>query len=115
MIIIICRTQLAEWRASKGIGVKKVPAPVPADTQPEIEVLQHTTREPVKSFWAAIAEDDEQELFRDTVDKTLKECLHSIKEVRCLLAMVMMKQTLECSSITVIQAIQNHLKYNHLC
>ncbi|KAJ6659231.1 hypothetical protein lerEdw1_019277 [Lerista edwardsae] len=74
------RTQLAEWRASKGIGVKKVPAPVSADTQPEIEVLQHTTRESVKSFWAAIAEEDEQGLFRDTVDKTLKECLHSIKE-----------------------------------
>ncbi|XP_066495748.1 cytoskeleton-associated protein 2 isoform X2 [Tiliqua scincoides] len=74
------RAQLAEWKVSKGKGVKKVPAPISADTQPEIEAQQQTVKEPVKSFWAAIAEEDEQGLFKDTVDKTLKECLHSIKE-----------------------------------
>ncbi|XP_053141040.1 cytoskeleton-associated protein 2 [Hemicordylus capensis] len=61
------RSQLAEWQACKGKGAKKVPAPLSADSQP--------VKEPVESFWAAIAEEDEQELFSNAVNKTLKKCL----------------------------------------
>lgn len=82
----ICRAQLAEWRASKGKG-GKMPVTVSADSQSKTAKLKQTVvKEPVKSFWAAIAEEDEQGLFRDTVDKTLRECLHSIKEVRYLIS-----------------------------
>ncbi|XP_062981560.1 cytoskeleton-associated protein 2 [Elgaria multicarinata webbii] len=68
------RTQLAEWRASKGI--KKVPAPISAET----ETPQQTVKEPVESFWAAIAEEDEQRLVSDRVNKTLTECLSLIEK-----------------------------------
>ncbi|XP_042303057.1 cytoskeleton-associated protein 2 isoform X2 [Sceloporus undulatus] len=71
------RTQLAEWQSRKGI--KKPPAPVFAVTQTEIETVGQTVKEPAKSFWAAIAEEDEQGIVSDGVNKTLAECLSLIE------------------------------------
>ncbi|KAH0621919.1 hypothetical protein JD844_023667, partial [Phrynosoma platyrhinos] len=72
------RSQLAEWQSWK--GVKKPPAPISANTQPEIETIGQTAKEPAKSFWAAIAEEDEQGLFSDGVNNTLAECLSLIEK-----------------------------------
>nr|XP_056712861.1 cytoskeleton-associated protein 2 [Euleptes europaea] len=69
------RCQLAEWQASKGKALKK-PPPLPTDARPVIEA-QQTVRE---SFWAAIVEEDEQQLFSDNVNKTLTECLYLIEK-----------------------------------
>uniref|UniRef100_A0A8D2JDV1 Cytoskeleton associated protein 2 n=1 Tax=Varanus komodoensis TaxID=61221 RepID=A0A8D2JDV1_VARKO len=77
------RIQLSEWQRSKGI--KKPPAPMYVDTQPETETPQQTVKEPIESFWAAIAEEDEQGLVSDKVNKTLEECLSLIEKVRHLL------------------------------
>ncbi|XP_060089192.1 cytoskeleton-associated protein 2 [Heteronotia binoei] len=71
------RSQLAEWQASKGKVLKKPPAPLPTDAQCAAEAEQ-TIKEPTEFFWAAIAEEDEQQLFRDRVNKTLMECLSLI-------------------------------------
>ncbi|XP_054838567.1 cytoskeleton-associated protein 2 [Eublepharis macularius] len=73
------RTQLAEWQASKGKVLKKPHAPLQTDARHTIEP-QQTVKEPVESFWAAIAEEDEQQLFSDTVNKTLTECLCLIEK-----------------------------------
>ncbi|XP_044300279.1 cytoskeleton-associated protein 2 [Varanus komodoensis] len=72
------RIQLSEWQRSKGI--KKPPAPMYVDTQPETETPQQTVKEPIESFWAAIAEEDEQGLVSDKVNKTLEECLSLIEK-----------------------------------
>ncbi|XP_015284535.1 PREDICTED: cytoskeleton-associated protein 2 [Gekko japonicus] len=73
------RSQLAAWQASKGKVLKKPPAPLPTDARPAIEEEEdQTEKEPPESFWAAIAEEDEQQLFSDTVNKTLTECLSLI-------------------------------------
>ncbi|XP_077168354.1 cytoskeleton-associated protein 2 [Paroedura picta] len=67
------RSQLAEWQASKGKVQKKPAAPLPKDARPAIEAEQ-SIKEPAESFWAAIAEEDEQHLLSDMVNKTLTEC-----------------------------------------
>ncbi|XP_060642770.2 cytoskeleton-associated protein 2 isoform X2 [Anolis sagrei] len=67
------RSQLAEWRVQKGI--KKPSAPISADTQPKTETAEQIVQEPTKSFWATIAEEDEQGLITDKANKTLAECL----------------------------------------
>uniref|UniRef100_A0A6J0T9N4 Cytoskeleton-associated protein 2 n=1 Tax=Pogona vitticeps TaxID=103695 RepID=A0A6J0T9N4_9SAUR len=72
------RSQVAERRASKMI--KKPPASVSADRRPETETLQQNTNKRVESFWAAIAEEDEQSLVNDGVKKTLAECLSLIEK-----------------------------------
>uniref|UniRef100_A0A8D2JJC0 Cytoskeleton associated protein 2 n=1 Tax=Varanus komodoensis TaxID=61221 RepID=A0A8D2JJC0_VARKO len=61
-------------------GIKKPPAPMYVDTQPETETPQQTVKEPIESFWAAIAEEDEQGLVSDKVNKTLEECLSLIEK-----------------------------------
>ncbi|XP_048355444.1 cytoskeleton-associated protein 2 [Sphaerodactylus townsendi] len=73
------RCQLAEWQTSKRKALKKPPTPLSTDARPATEV-QQTVKETVESFWAAIAEEDEQQLFSDTVNKTLTECLFFIEK-----------------------------------
>uniref|UniRef100_A0A8C8SF33 Cytoskeleton associated protein 2 n=1 Tax=Pelusios castaneus TaxID=367368 RepID=A0A8C8SF33_9SAUR len=66
------RIRLAEWKVTKG-KVMKRPCPT------ALQVVQHereTPKEPVESFWATIAEEDEQGLFSENVNKTLVEYLH---------------------------------------
>ncbi|KAJ7341510.1 hypothetical protein JRQ81_005696 [Phrynocephalus forsythii] len=72
------RTQVGEWRASKGI--KKPPASRSAERQPDTKTLQQNVNERAESFWTAIAEEDEQSLVNDGVKKTLAECLSLIEK-----------------------------------
>ncbi|XP_014429992.2 cytoskeleton-associated protein 2 isoform X1 [Pelodiscus sinensis] len=69
------RIRLAEWKADKGKVIKRPQCTVLQVAQPETQTSQ-TEKEPVKSFWATIAEEDEQGLFSENVNKTLAECLH---------------------------------------
>uniref|UniRef100_A0A8D2JF42 Cytoskeleton associated protein 2 n=1 Tax=Varanus komodoensis TaxID=61221 RepID=A0A8D2JF42_VARKO len=45
-----------------------------------VSTPQQTVKEPIESFWAAIAEEDEQGLVSDKVNKTLEECLSLIEK-----------------------------------
>lgn len=51
-------------------------------TQPELE---GQNEKPVGSFWTTMAEEDEQRLFTERVNKTFSECLHLINEVEELM------------------------------
>uniref|UniRef100_A0A8D0GB31 Cytoskeleton-associated protein 2 C-terminal domain-containing protein n=1 Tax=Sphenodon punctatus TaxID=8508 RepID=A0A8D0GB31_SPHPU len=46
----------------------------------EREALQETPEELVDSFWATIAEEDEQGLYSGTINKALAECLQLIEK-----------------------------------
>uniref|UniRef100_A0A2D4K950 Cytoskeleton-associated protein 2 C-terminal domain-containing protein n=1 Tax=Micrurus paraensis TaxID=1970185 RepID=A0A2D4K950_9SAUR len=72
------RLQLTEWQASK--GTKKEHNTVPVNNQPKKATCQQTVKEPAKSFWATIVEEDEQGLLRDKVNKTLAECVDLIEK-----------------------------------
>ncbi|XP_032998648.1 LOW QUALITY PROTEIN: cytoskeleton-associated protein 2 [Lacerta agilis] len=72
------RTRLAERPPLTGL--KKLPPPVSVDTLPERESFHQAMKEPVECFWSALAEEDEQGLLSDSVNKTLVECLHLIEE-----------------------------------
>ncbi|XP_074843336.1 cytoskeleton-associated protein 2 [Carettochelys insculpta] len=69
------RIRLAEWKAAKGKVTKRPPTTVLQVVQSESRI-SHTPKEPAESFWATIAEEDEQGLFSENVNKTLAECLH---------------------------------------
>ncbi|XP_032068588.1 cytoskeleton-associated protein 2 [Thamnophis elegans] len=71
------RVQLAEWQASKGI--KKAHNTIPAKSQPKT-TSQQTIKEPAECFWASLAEEDEQNLLSDKINKTLAECLNLIEK-----------------------------------
>uniref|UniRef100_A0A8D2JH76 Cytoskeleton associated protein 2 n=1 Tax=Varanus komodoensis TaxID=61221 RepID=A0A8D2JH76_VARKO len=60
--------------ASKSVDNRKSILANPAETP------QQTVKEPIESFWAAIAEEDEQGLVSDKVNKTLEECLSLIEK-----------------------------------
>ncbi|XP_028577932.2 cytoskeleton-associated protein 2 [Podarcis muralis] len=72
------RTRPAERPPLKGL--KKLPPPISVYTLPERESFHQTIKEPVESFWSALADEDEQGLLSDSVNKTLVECLHLIEE-----------------------------------
>uniref|UniRef100_A0A8D0BEI3 Cytoskeleton associated protein 2 n=1 Tax=Salvator merianae TaxID=96440 RepID=A0A8D0BEI3_SALMN len=72
------RAQPTKWQALQ--GKKKLPAPLSDDTQCKRDSLLQTIKEPVKSFWTAMAEEDDQRLFSDSVNKTLAECLTLIEK-----------------------------------
>ncbi|CAK6442895.1 unnamed protein product [Pipistrellus nathusii] len=69
------KARLSEWRASKGKMLKRPPSSV--ITQPESE---GQNEKPVGSFWTTMAEEDEQRLFTEKVNKTFSECLNLINE-----------------------------------
>lgn len=69
------RARLSEWRASKGRVLRRPPTSVV--TQPEPERQNET---PVRSFWTTMAEEDEQRLFTDKVNRTFSECLNLINK-----------------------------------
>ncbi|KAM9172141.1 cytoskeleton-associated protein 2 isoform 2-T2 [Pangshura tecta] len=69
------RICLAEWKATKGKGTKR-PSTVLQVAQPERQTSQEAPKEPVESFWVTIAEEDEQRLFSENVNKSLAEYLH---------------------------------------
>ncbi|XP_058526806.1 cytoskeleton-associated protein 2-like [Ochotona princeps] len=67
------KSRLSEWKAAKE-RVQKRP-PNPGVKQPEPKEQEET---PVGSFWTTMAEEDEQRLFTDKVNKTISECLNLI-------------------------------------
>ncbi|KAF6083817.1 cytoskeleton associated protein 2 [Phyllostomus discolor] len=69
------RARLSEWRASKGRTLKRPPSS--AAGQPASE---EPSEKPVGSFWITMAEEDEQRLFTEKVNKTISECLNLISE-----------------------------------
>ncbi|XP_058526528.1 cytoskeleton-associated protein 2-like [Ochotona princeps] len=67
------KSRLSEWKAAKE-RVQKRP-PNPRVKQPEPKEQEET---PVGSFWTTMAEEDEQRLFTEKVNKTISECLNLI-------------------------------------
>ncbi|XP_040853750.1 cytoskeleton-associated protein 2-like [Ochotona curzoniae] len=67
------RSRLSEWKAAKDRVLKRPPNP--GVKQPEPKEQEET---PVGSFWTTMAEEDEQRLFTDKVNKTIAECLNLI-------------------------------------
>ncbi|XP_075418998.1 cytoskeleton-associated protein 2 isoform X2 [Tenrec ecaudatus] len=69
------RARLTEWKADKGRVPKKPPSSVVTQAEPE-----GPNGKPVGSFWKTMAEEDEQRLFTEKVNKTFSECLSLISE-----------------------------------
>nr|KAF6460104.1 cytoskeleton associated protein 2 [Molossus molossus] len=69
------KVRLSEWRASKGRMLKRPPSSVVTQPEPEEQ-----NEKPVGSFWTTMAEEDEQRLFTEKVNKTFTECLNLINE-----------------------------------
>ncbi|XP_019826910.2 cytoskeleton-associated protein 2 isoform X4 [Bos indicus] len=69
------KARLSEWKAGKGRILKRPPSS--AVTRPEPETQNE---QPVGSFWTTMAEEDEQRLFTEKVNKTFSECLNLINE-----------------------------------
>ncbi|XP_036988387.2 cytoskeleton-associated protein 2 isoform X3 [Artibeus jamaicensis] len=69
------RAHLREWRASKGRTLKRPPS-----SGPSRPASEEPSEKPVGSFWTTMAEEDEQRLFTDKVNKTFSECLNLINE-----------------------------------
>ncbi|XP_036155553.1 cytoskeleton-associated protein 2 isoform X4 [Myotis myotis] len=69
------KARLSEWRASKGKTLKRPPSSVITQPEPEGQ-----NEKPVGSFWTTMAEEDEQRLFTEKVNKTFSECLNLINE-----------------------------------
>ncbi|XP_054442626.1 cytoskeleton-associated protein 2 isoform X2 [Pteronotus mesoamericanus] len=69
------KARLGEWRASKGRALKRPPSSAAA--QPPSAGQEG---KPVGSFWTTMAEEDEQRLFTEKVNKTFSECLNLINE-----------------------------------
>ncbi|XP_048197404.1 cytoskeleton-associated protein 2 [Perognathus longimembris pacificus] len=68
------KARLSEWRANKGRVLKRPPNSI---TQLEPEGQKE---KPVASFWTTMAEEDEQRLFTEKVNKTFSECLSLINK-----------------------------------
>ncbi|KAM9610155.1 cytoskeleton-associated protein 2-like [Trichechus inunguis] len=69
------KARLTEWKAGKGRVLKRPPSS--AVTQPE---AAGQNEKPAGSFWTTMAEEDEQRLFTEKVNKTFSECLNLINE-----------------------------------
>ncbi|XP_055982220.1 cytoskeleton-associated protein 2 isoform X1 [Sorex fumeus] len=69
------KARLNEWRTGKGRVLKRPPHSV--NNQPE---QTGQNENPVASFWTTMAEEDEQRLFTEKVNRTLSECLNLIEE-----------------------------------
>uniref|UniRef100_A0A8C2UR71 Cytoskeleton associated protein 2 n=1 Tax=Chinchilla lanigera TaxID=34839 RepID=A0A8C2UR71_CHILA len=69
------KARLNEWRAGKGRVLKRPPNSVATQPEPERQ-----NENPVGSFWTTMAEEDEQRLFTDKINKTFSECLNLINK-----------------------------------
>lgn len=66
---------MTEWRTGKGKGLKRPPHSVVTQAEPKGQ-----SENPVGSFWTTMAEEDEQRLFTEKVNKTISECLNLISK-----------------------------------
>ncbi|XP_057563789.1 cytoskeleton-associated protein 2 isoform X1 [Hippopotamus amphibius kiboko] len=69
------KARLNEWKAGKGRALKRPPSAVVTQPEPQAQ-----NEKPVGSFWTTMAEEDEQRLFTEKVNKTVSECLNLIDE-----------------------------------
>ncbi|XP_069900186.1 cytoskeleton-associated protein 2 isoform X2 [Globicephala melas] len=69
------KARLSEWKAGKGRVMKRPPSSVVTQPEPEAQ-----NEKPVGSFWTTMAEEDEQRVFTEKVNKTFSECLNLINE-----------------------------------
>lgn len=69
------KARLSEWKAGKGRVLKRPSSSVVTHPEPEGQ-----NEKPVGSFWTTMAEEDEQRLFTEKVNKTVSECLNLINE-----------------------------------
>ncbi|XP_046527924.1 cytoskeleton-associated protein 2-like [Equus quagga] len=69
------KARLNEWKASKGKVLKRPPNSVVTQPEPKDQ-----SERPVGSFWTTMAEEDEQRLFTEKVNKMFSECLNLINE-----------------------------------
>ncbi|XP_012930826.2 cytoskeleton-associated protein 2-like [Heterocephalus glaber] len=69
------KAHLSEWKASKGRVLRRPPNSVVTQCEPERQ-----NENPVRSLWITMAEEDEQRLFTDKVNKTFSECLNLINK-----------------------------------
>ncbi|KAG8524833.1 Cytoskeleton-associated protein 2, partial [Galemys pyrenaicus] len=69
------KARLNEWKAGKKRTLKRPPTSIVIQPEPEEQ-----NEKPVGSFWTTMAEEDEQRLFTEKVNKTFSECLNLINE-----------------------------------
>ncbi|XP_059100677.1 cytoskeleton-associated protein 2 [Peromyscus eremicus] len=69
------KARMTEWRTGKGKGLKRPSNLVANQSEPK-----GPSENPVESFWTTMAEEDEQRLFTEKVNKTISECLNLINE-----------------------------------
>lgn len=69
------KARLSEWKAGKGRVLKRPPNSVVTHPEPEGQ-----KEKPVGSFWTTMAEEDEQRLFTEKINKTVSECLNLVNE-----------------------------------
>uniref|UniRef100_A0A8D2B3F8 Cytoskeleton associated protein 2 n=1 Tax=Sciurus vulgaris TaxID=55149 RepID=A0A8D2B3F8_SCIVU len=69
------KARLSEWKTSKGKVLKRPPNSVVTPPTSEGQ-----NEKPIGSFWTTMAEEDEQRLFTEKVNKTISECLNLINK-----------------------------------
>lgn len=72
------KAPVTEWRTGKGKGLKRPPNLIANQSEPKGQKAS-----PVGSFWTTMAEEDEQRLFTEKVNKTISECLNLINKKGC--------------------------------
>ncbi|XP_037656436.1 cytoskeleton-associated protein 2-like isoform X2 [Choloepus didactylus] len=69
------RIRLTEWKTGRGRVLKRPSSSVLTQLEPEGQ-----NENPVGSFWSTMAEEDEQRLFTEKINRTFSECLNLINE-----------------------------------
>lgn len=69
------KVQMTDWRTGKGKGLKRPPHSEVTQAEPKRQ-----NENAVGSFWTTMAEEDEQRLFTEKVNKTISECLSLLNE-----------------------------------
>ncbi|XP_041529763.1 cytoskeleton-associated protein 2 isoform X1 [Microtus oregoni] len=72
------KARMTEWRTGKGKGLKRPPNLIAHQSEP-----QGQNKNPTGSFWTTMAEEDEQRVFTEKVNKTILECLNLINKKGC--------------------------------
>ncbi|EGV95009.1 cytoskeleton-associated protein 2 isoform X1 [Cricetulus griseus] len=72
------KAPMTERRTGKGKGLKRPPNLIANQSE-----TKGQKENPVGSFWTTMAEEDEQRLFTEKVNKTISECLNLINKKGC--------------------------------
>lgn len=69
------KARMTEWRTGKRKGLRRPPNLIANQSEP-----QGQNKNPVESFWTTMAEEDEQGLFTEKVNKTISQCPNLINK-----------------------------------